>query len=759
MIYDPLSYGAASGTRQPFPGSIVPATRINPVSMNLLKYYVPGTSLESIPSNVYSNPRNTFNDDQGGFRLDAALSRRSQLFVQIFKQNSPSDKPGLYPFSGLLYLNSSDLAMVQHVWSAAPRVVNTLRIGFLHAVAIGANEAQSRGGILSSIGISNTFETDGVTAINLQGYSSFGRANGEVGDRDDSWQLDEELTYTRSKHSFAFGTGLHYRRGWHLNGNSFALGTLSFQPAFTAQLAINSQGQTGPVANTGNSFADFLLGFPVTGTLSGLPAIQFRSTQVVPFVQDSWRVTRNLTLNYGVSWFLETFPDPQGWARPYVHGFNNATGLLMYAGLGQISPKAASTDKDNFAPRLGVAWKPEILKATVIRAGAGIYYSEMPWSLAPYPLIGGSPIATGMSFANSLTTPLPTYALGLNVFPLAPSGGLTSAYAASLPPGTSVTAINPNFRTAYMSQWNLALQHSAGRRDSIVLDYLGSSGHRLPNLNDPSQCAPGVNLFCNPATRPWPRYGLILYGDSTGNSSYEAFIAKYEHRAASGLNLRVEYTLAKALTDSYQFSQTIYNQITDCRRCSKGPATFDVRSRTVGSIVWEMPFGRGQRFGSNLPGWAEAAAGKWTLTAIATFATGQPVVLAAPNQTSSALINPLPNRVCDGRNSQLSSNIRNNGFVWFDTACFPIPPVGYFGNSGSTVLNGPGLNNWDLGVQKLFPVTRDAVRLHVRLEMFNAWNHPQFERPDSNAGDGANFGRISAARPPRLIQIALKIVW
>ena len=172
-----------------------------------------------------------------------------------------------------------------------------------------------------------------------------------------------------------------------------------------------------------------------------------------------------------------------------------------------------------------------------------------------------------------------------------------------------------------------------------------------------------------------------------------------------------------------------------------------------------MPFGRGQRFGGHLPRWVDLAVGRWTLSAITTFATGQPVTLTAPNQTGSALITPLPNRVCDGRSDRLSGNIRNNGFMWFDSTCFVVPDVGYFGNSGPTVINGPGLNNWDVGVLKAFLLVGESVKLQLRGEMFNAWNHAQFAQPNGNAGAGANFGRISATRPPRLVQIAVKLLW
>jgi hypothetical protein len=498
---------------------------------------------------------------------------------------------------------------------------------------------------------------------------------------------------------------------------------------------------------------------PVTGLVTGAPETQYRSTQVAPFFQDSWRLTPTLTLNYGLSWYVETPPEPQGQAKDAIHGFDSRTGLLIYAGLGQMNPQPFATDRNNFAPRVGLAWKPDFLKSTVIRAAAGVYYSPFRWSLAYYPVGSGSPNRAGVSLANDQTNPMPTYVMGLNVFPVPPASALTSNYAANLPPGTTATALSPTFRTSYVNQWNFSIQHSFSSSDSIELGYLGSSGHKLANILDLSQCQPTASLFCSPAARPWPRYGLLLYADSTGNSTYEAVVAKYEHRAALGFDLRFEYTFAKSLTDSYQSSLTIFNQISQCRSCSKGPATFDVHHRAVGSLIWEMPFGRGQRFGGRLPGWVDLALGGWTLSAITTFATGQPVMLTAPNQTGSASINPLPNRVCDGRSDRLSSNIRNHGFLWFDTTCFVVPDVGYFGNSGPTVIDGPGLNNWDVAVLKAFPLVRESVKLQLRGEMFNAWNHAEFAQPNGNAGAGANFGRISATGPPRLVQIAAKLLW
>src|SRR5206468_12717980 len=131
---------------------------------------------------------------------------------------------------------------------------------------------------------------------------------------------------------------------------------------------------------------------PVSGVLIGLPVVQFRATQLFPFLQDTWRLTRNLTLNFGVSWFFETPPNPQGWARNSVHGFDTHTGLVTYAALGQMKAQPVVMDRNNFAPRFGLAWNPELHRRTVLRAGIGIYYSEFPWPFPPYPLLSGSPV-------------------------------------------------------------------------------------------------------------------------------------------------------------------------------------------------------------------------------------------------------------------------------------------------------------------------------------------------------------------------------
>jgi hypothetical protein len=354
---------------------------------------------------------------------------------------------------------------------------------------------------------------------------------------------------------------------------------------------------------------------------------------------------------------------------------------------------------------------------------------------------------------------VPFYELGRNTFPARPAVTLNQDYAANLPTGTIASAIDPALRTAYVSQWTFSVQHGLGRNDVLEFSYLGSSAHRLSNFFDLGQCRPAADLSCSPASKPWPRYALLTWVDSGGNASYQAFLAKYQHRADQGLNLRFEYTFGKALTDTWQWSVSPHTQIATCRRCDKGPANFDVRHRAVTSAIWEVPFGR-RGSGQTAPRLARWVLGGWTLTAIVTMSSGQPSFLAGPNRTDSLNLNHLPNRVCDGRNSELSGNVRTNGFFWFDTSCFAVPALGHFGNSSRTVLNGPGQNNWDLGIEKSFRFARwEAARITVRADMFNAWNHTQFQAPNWDLRAGTNFGRVSSTRAPRLIQIGAKLLW
>ena len=431
--------------------------------MNLLQYYLPGSSLLERPVNVFGTARTRLIEDQGGGRIDVALTSKQTLFGQYIETRSRATQGVLFPLAGNAFPHSSRFMMLQHTWGITPAVVATMRLGFVRNQALRSNEARDLGPILTEIGIQNTFDNRGVTSITLQTFTGFGQATGDSGNVDNNYQLNYGLHYLRGKHDIQFGAGVRYRRTWQQNANSGAHGLLFFQPNYTAQLEPAGEGRFRPLPATGNDFADFLLGIPSQGQMAGLPQLAYRSTQYMPYLQDTWKIQPGLTLNYGVGWFLETVPDPRGRARDWAHGFDWSTGLLTYAALGQVDPGIVRRDANNFAPRFGFAWSPRFLPRTVIRAGAGIYYAEtgLTWltnaTLAP-------PFSTPFIISVDPLNPTPAFRLDYNVFPPAAPPQLHSGFAAALPNGTAARVLHAGSRTPIIQQWNVSL-HAADSRE------------------------------------------------------------------------------------------------------------------------------------------------------------------------------------------------------------------------------------------------------------------------------------------------------
>jgi hypothetical protein len=427
-----------------------------------------------------------------------ALSPRQQLSVQLFHQNSPADQPGLFRFSGLLYVNQSALAMLQHTWSLSPHLVHSLRVAFVRSIATGGNEARTQGSLLPSIGIMNTIADSGISEIDLQGYSSFGRSNADVGNRDNTWHIGEEFSYVRANHSFKFGVDFGYRRGWHLNANATALGELEFEPAFTTQLVRNTQGATGPAGEYRRLLGGFPAGDSGNGRCIGFACGPIPGDAVPPILPGH----------------VESHAQPDTELRPLLvsgnasrsPGLGKKRGPWFQPGYRLAHLRGVGTTESQ-----GGIHGPEQLRAPLgsgVEAGISQGDRHPGWRrslLFRVPLDRGavlpnrqSPLGGGAAFSNPQTNPVPGYLLGSNIFPPQPSAPLTSNYAANLPPGTLAAGIDPNFRTGYVSQWSFSIQQGLGKSSSVELSYLGSSGHGLVNYTDLSQCRPGSDLFCSP---------------------------------------------------------------------------------------------------------------------------------------------------------------------------------------------------------------------------------------------------------------------
>lgn len=753
-IYDPDTYNAITGLRTGFTGNVIPASRINPVSAKLLAYYLPGSSLATKPSNLTQHPRSKLNDNQFGIRIDAGISKRQTIYGQYIHDNSPAVTAGIQPLQGTLYQEQADLFVLTHTFTISPRLVNTARFGALRNLLDNSNVAVNGGDLQTGIGLTNTNDKRGLSSISFTGYGGLGSGVGDLGNTDNSYQIDESMYYSRGRHTFQFGGNIRYFRAVQENLNAQALGSFGFQKLFTAQSS-----PTGPKANTGDAFADFLLGYPATGTVAGLPKIPYRYTQASPYFSDLWKITPNFTMNYGISWFLATTPNPVGVEHNWPHSFDFSTGLLTYAALGQVDPKVVPFDKRSIAPRLGFVLSPDQMPHTVFRAGFGIYYTDMSLPSLQY-AISAPPYGGANAFTQVQTNPLPGHKFGVNTFPPMSLPTFDINYAANLPTGTSPLLLDPTAKNPTLKQWNASVQHSVGDHDVIELDYLGSAGQHLELFYDSDQCKTAPDLKCDYSTRPYPKYLSLDTAGFNGNSSYEAMILKYTHRTG-GLDIHSEYTLGKALGNGMSaFHDTVKIQNSNCLSCNYARTSFDQHQTLSVSAIYALPFGKGRAIGRNMPALVNDVVGGWTVTTIGSMTTGVPVALTSTNTTNTVNTSyNLPNRTCDGNDRNLLGNLRTNGHKAFNTACFSVPTSGYFGNSRQNVITGPGNNNWDIGIQKSFPLVFDNAHLEFRGEMFNAFNHAQFSNPAGAVQSPATFGIVSAARSPRIGQISAKIVF
>ncbi|MDR5727465.1 MAG: carboxypeptidase-like regulatory domain-containing protein [Terriglobia bacterium] len=770
-IYNPFSYDAATGTRAPFAGNIIPPNLINPISTKLLSYYLPGTNYNERPNNLVGYPRDTFNDNQFTIRTDATINPQQSLFATVIHENSPVINLGLMPLTGASFPLVSDLAVLQHTLVIGSNIVNIARLGWNRILTQDNGQGESGPALEKELGIPGTVDPHGIPGIGIAGFSGFGRSSGLLGNTDNNYQLNDALNYSRGKHNISFGIGIYYVRSIQNNANANSVGSLTFNPVFSAQLAPGPHGPT-PVPGTGNALADFLLGMPVSGAVVGFQPMHYSYAEYFPHFQDSWRLTPNLTINYGMSWDYASVPKPLGPDAKIPHDFNFSTGLLQYAGLGQVSPQIVKPDYTSFTPRLGFAWQPGFVKNTVIRAGAGMYYSQKGLIETQFTYLA-PPFETAHSFTNNQFSPLPTYYFGNpvaadNVFPVVPLQPLTDTFAKTLPSGFTPFAVNPNSRVPYVTQWTASVQHTFGRNDMVEADYIGNSAHEQQNRYDANQCATGVgdsraaaaipaNLFCNNADKPYPNYGFILYSNTNGNMSYEALSLKYQHQLSQGLTILGNYTYSKTLSDSWETATSTVNQIATCRRCDKGPVSYDIPQQFIVSAIYELPFGRGRMLGNNMPRAVDLFLGGWRIGDITTFSTGSAFTVTSPNNTGAPFTQVRANRLCNGKDSHFSGNLRSNGFIDFNTACFATPAPGYFGTSPRGVLFGPGTDNSDMSIAKQVPLV-NRLTFELRGEFFNAFNHTNFGNPDSNTGD-RTFGRVSNAADPRLIQVAGRLIW
>jgi len=308
-----------------------------------------------------------------------------------------------------------------------------------------------------------------------------------------------------------------------------------------------------------------------------------------------------------------------------------------------------------------------------------------------------------------------------------------------------------------MQQWNLTVERQLTSSLLVRTSYVGSHGNHLNIALNENVAYPGPGPVA--PRRPYPQYGKISAWEQRGLSNYDGLQLSAEKRLSRGLSFLAAYTYSKSLDEgaggnSSDGESRINIQNPRDLRADYGLSNFDYRHRFTLSSIYQLPFGRGRRFLGNANRFADLAVGGWQLSSILTLQSGAPFTVNLANATANTGTFTRPNRICNGNLPSSKQSINE----WFDVSCFVAPPPYTFGNAGRNILIGPGLETWDLGLDKDFHMT-ERLGLQFRAEFFNALNHANFGIPNNAIGDPGAGTDSYVITNARQIQFALRMHW
>jgi hypothetical protein len=426
---------------------------------------------------------------------------------------------------------------------------------------------------------------------------------------------------------------------------------------------------------------------------------------------------------------------------------------------GRAGRSLVKPDRFNWAPRLGIAWRPTGSDKFIIRTGYGLFFDLGNFNNLHF--VFNNPIFAPNQRAFAPTGQQPLFDL-TNVFV---AGGTTPA----LRDTYMSLGVSPFFKQPYVHEWTFNIQSQLNNETSIEVGYVGTAGIRLGNLHlYANQPRPGIGPLQE--RRPWPDFGPMLFTSSDANSNYNSLQFRVNRRFSQGFSILASYTFAKSINTNEGdegFGGGIGNtapQDDNNLRMDRGRGYTDARHSSSISYIYELPFGRGKRF-LNSGGVLDKFVGGWQLAGVTLFQSGFPFsVRTGRDLAGTGSLNERPDRICDGKLSNPAVE------RWFDTTCFTTEfmeaalAAGQprFGNAGRNILDEPGWNVFDINLSKSTSIT-ERLRTEFRLETYNTFNHPHLQRPNSRVGV-PGYGQITAQPDfgngsPRSIQLGLKLLW
>lgn len=808
LIYDPLTT-RPDGTRQPFAGNRIPANRMHPIAVEVLKFYPLPTSPGEGPArlNNYIYPSRWVADmDEWIGRLDWAINTRNQFFFR-YGQNPFSE------FRGLVWGGSNPAEPTGNAplirngrnwtfdWTAilTPQMTFNLRAGLSRweettGNSFGAGFDPRQLGFASDLVAQ--FSRLQFPYFTLGSYQAIGSSRLLAVGTNDSYTVQPNLSLVAGRHYLKIG-GEGRRYNDNTNNPGYASGVYAFTRNWTQARALQAD------AVSGDELATFLLGFPSAASVDRNIDPAFSNFYWVGYIQDDWKLTPRLTLNLGLRWDYEAprferydrmvlgldfdAPSPIANQAPGL----NLKGAVRFAGDGRRG--AFLPDRNNFQPRLGAAYR--IGRRWVVRAGYGLFYlgQNEAGSLQGFSRTTSAIVSTdgNLTPAVTLTNAFANLPGGRLLDPIGRSQGASSFL------GESVASNFLDRPLPYSHQYSFDIQRELFSGLLVEVGYVGNTLRRLPvgvNVNvipaaelgrrtssgaidtayytqriaNPLQGLIPNNAGKNGATiprqellLPYPQFvGLPLNSIPIGRQQHHGLLVKVSKRMSHGVSLLSSYTVGKTLEQLTVLNpQDFRLRDPDATPLEKRPATqIDIPQKFVIAGVWEMPFGRGRRFGGGWPAALNFVLGGWQINANVTYQSGW-----ASDYPNAAQVRP--------GSAKLSESERSfarwfNTSLWEDASGRRVPrqepfTLRTFPTRFSDVRV-PGYQNWDASLSKNFPI-HEQIRAQFRFEMVNAFNHPWYARLHPQALDVVSpaFGQLDPVQRnlPRFLKLALHLYW
>jgi Carboxypeptidase regulatory-like domain/TonB-dependent Receptor Plug Domain len=750
-------------TGAPFPGNVIPASMQNQVGLKYLNAYPLPNISGKVQQNFEIQRQNIQNFDDFDIRGDWVATQSDQVFMRFsFAQDPETTTTRLPPnlpagFGSGSQFTDARGATVGYTHIFSPTWLNDLRLGF-QRTSLGYTPPFDNIPLSANLGIpnANTSPLLGGGAL-IGGFNNQLEYTGDYGPYlvpENTYQLADSLSLVKGRHTLKFGVNA-IRRQVNL-----------FRPIAGKGYFFLYGNGVGP-GSTGYEVSDILAGF-VNNYQIGPPFgfVGTRSWENGLFVLDDWRVSRRLTVNLGMRWDYLTAPSEE-------HGrqsnFDIISGALRVAsGSGD---SLVNNNSHNFGPRAGFAYDLGGDGKTVVRGGYGIFYfldrggiSNQLAQNPPFSGVSQYNFTDGYRITLSGQGPLGAGITG-GLDPTQSTGSLPLGNFNNLnllhPQNVNVVADLPNNKTSSVQQWNFQVQREVANNTLASIAYVGAAGHHLVdyyNMNDQLYGrASGTRLFSG--------LGNVIVEEARGNSIYNALEAELTRRFSKGLQFTASYTFSRGIDDgagAFGSFNTGYPENFRNIGLERGLSDQDVRNRFVFSSLYQLPFGHGRRYGSNMNRAEDLIVGGWQLNGILTIQSGLPFNLL----TNGGSPNSRPDLI-----GQLTTNPGNTGEYFNVSAVASVPTTAdgvllHPGTLGRNVLIGPGIRTVDLSLFKNFAIT-ERVKFELRGEAFNIANHPQFANPGSTDGNSGvtvgsgSFGHITGTllSSERQVQVAARVVF